>query len=95
MNDFPPDDYEGWATVSLFGHISYTGWVSRAYLGGQPVLKVTAPEGGFQPPVRYVTAGALYSLTPRTEGCQPPSLPRDPFDDEDDDELLPPDEDHA
>ena len=90
MTDWPIDDYEGYALVSLMGHLTYKGWVQRAYLAGVPVLKVTVTEVDQTTSVRYVAAGALYSLRPSTEVlCKPRPVVQyaDPFAEEDGDDL--------
>lgn len=73
MTDWPNDDYEGWAYVHLLGHTYFKGWVSRAYLGGQPVLKVAIPEADGSSSIRYVPPGSLYMVRPSTaELCRSP-----------------------
>jgi len=76
-----PEKFDSWAIVELFGHNKVAGHVSEAVIGGCSFLRVDVPEVPARPAAtkwdcdhpavpaytRFLTQGAIYSMTPCSE----------------------------
>lgn len=65
----PPEKFDCWAILELFGHVRLAGRVSEATIGGCSFLRCDVPEseGDGVKFTRYFGNGAIYSMTPVSE----------------------------
>lgn len=64
----PPEAFRSWGLLELFGHTRLAGELSEQTIGGCNFIRIDVPKvGDTEAYTRYLTQGAIYSMTPMAE----------------------------